>query len=49
MKEDELKERERKEVKISRCTKCGKEYIFDTFSHICPDCGKTLKVKTVLR
>jgi Zn finger protein HypA/HybF involved in hydrogenase expression len=36
-----------KEVKILKCMKCGKEYIFDALSQKCPACGGTLKKETV--
>jgi threonine synthase len=43
---EELKQ---KEVKILKCTKCGKEYIFDVLSQRCPECGGTLEKETVIR
>ncbi len=27
-----------KEVKILKCEKCGKEYVFDSISQKCPEC-----------
>jgi len=44
--EEELKQ---KEVKILKCAKCGKEYVFDTLSQKCPECGGNLKKETVVR
>lgn len=32
-----------KEVKILKCSKRGKEYIYDTISQKCPECGGTIK------
>lgn len=40
---------ERKEVKILKCVKCGKEYIFDSVSRNCPGCKGALKKETVVR
>ena len=45
-KKEELKQ---KEVKILKCVKCGKEYIFDVLSQKCPECGGALKKETVVR
>ena len=43
-KKEELK---LKEEKILKCEKCGKEYVFDSISQKCPECGGTLKKVTV--
>jgi Zn finger protein HypA/HybF involved in hydrogenase expression len=43
------KELKQKEVKILKCVKCGKEYVFDTLSQKCPECEGTLKKGTVVR
>jgi rubrerythrin len=43
---EELKQ---KEVKILKCVKCGKGYVFDVLSQKCPECGETLKKETILR
>ena len=40
----QTQEMELKEAKILKCIECGKEYIFDSFSHRCPECGGALKV-----
>mgnify|MGYP001095081437 CR=1 FL=1 len=45
-KKEELK---RKEVKILKCVKCGKEYIFDVLSQKWTECRGTLKKETVVR
>jgi len=37
---------EPKEIKILRCKKCGKEYIYDWASDICPECKGALKEGT---
>ena len=37
-----------KEVKILKCVKCGKEYIFDSASQNCPECGGALKKNTAV-
>jgi rRNA maturation endonuclease Nob1 len=45
-------EPEGQEVKILilKCEKCGEEYIFDSTSRICPECGGILEKKeAVLR
>lgn len=42
-------EPEQKKVKILKCVKCGKEYIFDSNHQICPECNGQLKVEIVLR
>ncbi len=34
------------QVKILKCDRCGREYIFDTNSRICPECKGTLKATT---
>jgi len=38
-----------KQVKILKCVKCGKEYIYDSVSRRCPECQGSLKEETVLR
>jgi predicted Zn-ribbon and HTH transcriptional regulator len=40
---------QQKTVKLLRCTKCGREYIFDSVSRTCPECKGALKQETVLR
>jgi len=40
---------ERKQVKILKCAKCGKEYIYDSVSRSCPECRGSLKEETVVR
>jgi rRNA maturation endonuclease Nob1 len=37
----------RKEIKVLRCIKCGKEYIYDSVSRRCLECGGTLEAKAV--
>jgi hypothetical protein len=39
--------REKKEVKILKCEKCGKEYLFDSVSQYYSECGGILKTETV--
>ncbi len=46
---EKKQEPERKEVKILKCIKCGKEYIFDSVSRYCPECKGALKAETVVR
>ena len=38
-----------KQVKLLKCAKCGRAYIFDSFSQRCPECGGTLQVQIVLK
>jgi Zn finger protein HypA/HybF involved in hydrogenase expression len=42
-------EKQQKTVKVLRCAKCGKEYIFDSVSRTCPECKGALKLATVIR
>ena len=37
---------EKKEVKILKCLKCGKEYIYDSTSKYCPECHGALEKAT---
>ena len=39
----------RKETKVLQCAKCGEEYVFDSVSQHCPQCGGALKKSTVIR
>ena len=43
------REVKRKEVKILKCVKCGKEYIFDVLSQKCLECGGALKKEITAR
>ena len=38
-----------KELKILKCEKCGKEYVFDSISQKCPECGGTVRKVIVVR
>ncbi len=42
-------EPEQKQLKILKCTECGKEYIFDSVSKYCPECRGLLKEETIAR
>ncbi len=39
---------QRKEIKILKCVRCGKEYVFDSVSQNCPDCHGALKKETLV-
>ena len=43
------KETQQKTVKLLRCAKCGKEYIFDSVGRTCPECKGDLKQETAVR
>jgi hypothetical protein len=34
---------EQKKVKILKCVRCGREYIFDSDNRTCPECKGKLK------
>lgn len=33
----------RKKLRVLVCSQCGKKYIYDSVSKICPKCGGTLE------
>jgi len=50
MKTKEEPEGQEVKILILKCEKCGEEYIFDSTSRICPECGGILQKKeAVLR
>jgi predicted N-acetyltransferase YhbS len=44
----ESKGLQRREMKILKCVKCGKGYVFDSVSQKCPDCHGALKKETIV-
>ena len=46
---EERQATKQKEIKVLKCAKCGKEYIFDSVSQHCPECGGALKKGTAIR
>jgi Zn finger protein HypA/HybF involved in hydrogenase expression len=43
----EVKKQEAK-VSVLRCERCGEEYIYDSYTRICPGCGGILQKAEII-